>query len=128
MVFFKGMPSKLLNRFVAIVSTLIVLAVATTHHVCDAHEMHANEWQSVSDTHLHALCECEICPCAVREVSIASQWSSIDEVDFGQVANTTNLRYFDRLASIVYIRPLRAPSHDSQSLHLRIHKATVILI
>lgn len=128
MVFSKGMSSKLLNSFVAIASTIIVLAMATTHLLCDAHEIHLNEWESASDTHIHALCECGICPCAVREVSIAAQWNSIDEVGFEHVASIMYSRYFDYSAPINYIRRLRIPPNDYKSLHLRFHRATVILI
>lgn len=122
------MASRILHRLVAIVSTLVVLTVASSHLLCAAHVAHADEWQSVLPAHEHVLCDCELCPCSEREATLAVQWKTIDDTTFQPVAMTTDLRYEAPSTDSTSFKQSFVPPDTAPSSHLRSQKVTVILI
>lgn len=122
------MPYRTLQRLVAIVSMIIVLIGASSHLLCGVYDVHAYELQSVLLVHEHVLCECEPCPCSVREVTLAVQWKSIDDVIIEPVTFTADWQGEARstnstLSTRSFLRPDNTPSP-----HLRFQKFTVVLI
>ncbi|TWU55972.1 hypothetical protein Poly59_22750 [Rubripirellula reticaptiva] len=124
----KTMAHRILHRLLAIASAFIVLTVASSHLLCGDHDAHADEWQTASFTHGHAICECESCPCADREATLAVQYQSIDGVEFQPVAFATVWHCEQPLPnSIRSIRSLMPPDYAT-SHSWRVQRTTVILI
>lgn len=122
------MAHRILHRLLAIASAFIVLTVASSHLLCGDHDAHADEWQTVSFTHVHAICECEACPCADREATLAAQNQAIDGVEFQPIAFA--IAWIFEQPSSNSIRSIRAlmPPEYATSHSRRVQRTTVILI
>ena len=122
------MSHQILHRLTAILSVFLLLAVESSHLLCAPHIAHADEWNNVSPVHEHQLCECELCFCPAREMSVAVNERPIDDQTVLPVAITSVRQEATLSFRATVSQQLIAPPDNTLSAHLRFRKVTVILV
>ena len=112
----------------ATATTLLVLTVTSLHLLCPDHIAHSDEGQSMSLAHYHVVCDCELCPCTVREATLAIKWESIDDTSFQPAAISTDWRFEAKFTDSIRFKQSFVPLDVAPASHLRSQKFTVILI